>query len=82
MKYVEGSVLNLTPADPRALVEISDIEFQAFPVIAWAVVCTHVDGDSMETSVQPVFVVNGDIYTTYDWYRTEGPERGIKLVAR
>lgn len=82
MKFTVGSTIALTTAAPGSVVKISDITTHTFPVVAWAVVCCDVDEDGdMDTDVQPVFVVNGHAYTTWDWYRTEGPERGITVVA-
>ncbi|MET8947430.1 hypothetical protein ABZX30_28775 [Streptomyces sp. NPDC004542] len=80
MKFTAGSPLSLTAASPGTVVKISDLPNDTFPVVAWAVVCSYVDADGMDTDVQPVFVVNGHALTTFEWYRTEGPERGVTVV--
>lgn len=82
MKFTAGSTISLTTAAPGSAVKIQDIPDETFPVVAWAVVCTYVDGDEVETSVQPVFVVDGSVYTTFEWYQAEGPGRGITVVTR
>ncbi|MEU3105580.1 hypothetical protein [Streptomyces griseoflavus] len=80
MKFTAGSTISLTAATPGSVVKISDLPDATFPVVAWAAVCTYVDGDGMDTDVQPVFVVNGETYTMFEWYRAEGPERGVTVV--
>ncbi|KPC79538.1 hypothetical protein [Streptomyces sp. NRRL S-4] len=80
MKSTLGSIASVAPAAPGSHVRISDLPDEGFPIVAWAVVCTHVASDEVENSLQPVFVVDGDLYTTFEWYRAEGPERGVTVV--
>lgn len=79
MKITAGSTVSLTTANPGAYVKADGID-TSFPVVAWAVVCTYVDGDGMDTTVQPVFVVDGETYTLAEWYRDRGVDAGAKLV--
>jgi hypothetical protein len=79
VKFTEGSTISLTTANPGVYVKVEGLD-PSFPVVAWAVVCTYADGDGMDTSVQPVFVVDGETYTTAEWYRDRGVEAGLKVV--
>ncbi|HET9383106.1 MAG TPA: hypothetical protein VFP69_20070 [Streptomyces sp.] len=81
MKFTPGSAISVTAAPHGSFVKIAPDDINKWSVVAWSVVCRDVDEDGrMDTDVQPVFVVNGHAYTTSDWYRTEGPERGITVL--
>ncbi|MFI7681436.1 hypothetical protein ACIBWG_02055 [Streptomyces griseoaurantiacus] len=82
MKITAGNTISLTAAAPGSFVEIEGIPHTGFVVVAWAVVCTYADENGMETAVQPVFVVDGETYTTAEWYRDRGVEAGVKVVAQ
>lgn len=82
MKIAVNNTLSITPNSTGSFVQIEGVTDQTFVVVAWAVVCTHIDENGMETAVQPVFVVDGDTYTTAEWYQLHGTDQGIKLEAR
>lgn len=69
MRYTEDSPVALAAAAPGWFVTISSDPDRSYRVVAWAtVVQAYTEaGDHAVTTVEPVFVHDGTLYTGSEW---------------
>lgn len=79
MEIAFQNAMSIAPAAPGSYVVISTEADRSYPVIAWALVSTGGNEyGKTETTVQPVFLREGETFTTSEWYQDMGPEHGVK----
>lgn len=49
-------------------------------IVAWAVVVTCPGNDSTDTTIQPVFVEQGHLWTVSEWYEEHGTDCNVEVV--
>ncbi len=82
MRYTEDSPVALATAAPGWHVNISSRPDEQHRVVAWAtVVQTYTEaGDHAVTTVEPVFVFQGALYTVSEWRDNVSMDDVIKVV--
>ncbi|WP_330347504.1 hypothetical protein [Streptomyces sp. NBC_00582] len=83
MKYAVNSPISLTPAPEGWWVQHTapDGTKSKSRIVAWAVVATGADDDgSMNTTVEPVFVEHGTLWTRSEWWDVMGTEHDVEVI--
>lgn len=82
MKYVEDSTISLATAAPGWLVQTSSSTHAAYPIAAWATVLqTYSEDGAAVTTVEPVFLYDGVLHTSSEWYEAMGEDNRIRVIA-
>jgi len=82
VNYFEDSPVSLTTAAPGWRVKISTDDDNSYPVVAWAtVVQTYTEaGDHAVTTVEPVFLYDGVLHTSSEWYAAMGDAGRVRVI--
>ncbi|WP_405489111.1 hypothetical protein [Streptomyces sp. NBC_00096] len=76
--------VSLTPAPAGWWVQHTGPDGRKFQsrIVAWAVVTTGVNSEdkAMGTTVQPVFLENGRLWTVSEWYGAMGTDYTVEVV--
>ena len=82
MKYVEDSPVSLTTAAPGWYVKTSSETDNSYPVVAWATVLqTYSKDGAAVTTIEPVFLYDGVLHTSSEWYAAMGEDNRIRVIA-
>ncbi|MER5312906.1 hypothetical protein ABT034_34620 [Streptomyces sp. NPDC002773] len=75
--------VSLAPAQPGWVVRDTDPEGVGidYPIVAWAVVTLGIEEDgSKGTGIQPVFIADGETWTTVEWHAANGYDHNLSVA--